>query len=251
MNKQIQKNDSFYLLLIWSVATVAIMATILLIYINIHYKAINRALQKQNTQIALNTAPKQKANVYILYEKNEKLKSCQLDEICEQTTLVTSSGALVTQGSTDFVASLNLASLKRIQNEIKETGIMEKICLPPVVIDNNYPVDYTLNIDGKTKKIQFRGCENELKKIDFLINEYKTKYCVQDSDCVISNGGSCCADCGNPIIVNTIEANRLDKLKKIDCAEDKKIKCAECQMPAQLPPSLQCVNNLCTYPPII
>lgn len=93
----------------------------------------------------------------------------------------------------------------------------------------------------------------ELQKINDLINNTVTaKSCEEDSDCVVSQGGSCCNLCppATPFVVNQIESKRLAELRAKDCQEKMQenppIPCPDCPVRAMPQVMPWCRESMCT-----
>jgi len=106
----------------------------------------------------------------ILFEKEEGWGPCPPeDRICRQSTKLYSSGKLVLEGAKIFEKQLDKEKMEKIKNQIKLSNVIFKNCSAGIILD--YTATYILNIDGQIKTIKYPGCENELKRIEELINQ--------------------------------------------------------------------------------
>jgi len=107
-------------------------------------------------------------NDLILFEENESWGPCPPDMICGQTTKFYESGKLVLKGEKNIEKQLDKETLEEIKSQIKSSGIMDKECSGKFPLPD-YSADYTLNFEGKIKKVRYPNCEEELKEIESTI----------------------------------------------------------------------------------
>ena len=106
----------------------------------------------------------------IFYQKDSTWGPCPTGQTCAQTIQLYSSGKLILTGNKEGRQQLSDVELRRIENQIRQSGIMEKDCSNLL-----YPADtwykYTINLDGKSSKIIGYDpiCEEVLWQIDKLI----------------------------------------------------------------------------------
>ena len=101
----------------------------------------------------------------VLFKKDDWWSACPVGQrICQQTTKLYDSGDLVFYGVESTRKKVNQEKLDQVKNKIRETGIMEKVCLAEPT--PGYQATYYLNLDGKSKFIGYPGCEEELGQIE-------------------------------------------------------------------------------------
>ncbi|KKU95704.1 MAG: hypothetical protein UY28_C0045G0005 [Candidatus Amesbacteria bacterium GW2011_GWB1_48_13] len=106
----------------------------------------------------------------IIFEKDEWWGPCPLQgEPCEQRTKLYGSGRLVLEGNENKDSYLGGSVTGRVVEQIRLSGIMDKNCQAPLVLD--YGATFKIVLDGREKEIRFPGCEKELKSIDDLFLE--------------------------------------------------------------------------------
>lgn len=116
-------------------------------------------------------------DIIIYHKKQVNFKSpepCYDDNnLCDQITTIYSSGLLVKFGLEETTEQLTSEQLDQIKGMIKESGVMSKTCeiINPVM---DAFAEYTLNIDGVEKVIEFPGCADELAPVDVLIGKMLT-----------------------------------------------------------------------------
>ena len=103
----------------------------------------------------------------ILFEKNSGWGPCPPGAVCEQSIRLYYSGELILKGYITVTKQLDQETVGNFKNQIKTSKIMERSCESTEVLD--YMATYKINLDGKTKEINFPGCENELSEIEKLI----------------------------------------------------------------------------------
>ena len=106
---------------------------------------------------------------YVLYEKYSGWGPCMADHGCWQKTVLYNSGKLSMEGEKNLTASLDAKTMDDIRDVIKTSGIMDKECKAGVVMD--YGASYNITDGGRVKQIDFPGCEEDLNKIDELIDQ--------------------------------------------------------------------------------
>ena len=104
----------------------------------------------------------------VLFKEREGWGPCPGPfDSCSQLTVLLYSGELILEGSSNSTSQLTPIQVEAVIGKIRSTGILEKECKFNPVMD--YWAGYTINLDGKTKKVTFPGCDDELGEIKALI----------------------------------------------------------------------------------
>ncbi len=104
----------------------------------------------------------------VFYKKESSWGPCPNPEGgCFLNTYVYASGKVVLESKTTEEKQLSKDVVNNIIKEIRDSGIMDKDCDAPLVLD--LWITYTIDLDDRVKKIRFPGCEDEMGKIDQLI----------------------------------------------------------------------------------
>ncbi|OGZ46585.1 MAG: hypothetical protein A3J55_02745 [Candidatus Ryanbacteria bacterium RIFCSPHIGHO2_02_FULL_45_17b] len=104
----------------------------------------------------------------IIFEKRSSWGPCPDEGGCFEFVHLYESGKLVVEdGEGKHESQLPKDFVERFNKTVEETGIMQKKCLvsSPIL---DYGASYTIVHNGREKKIEFPGCEEELKVIDAL-----------------------------------------------------------------------------------
>lgn len=112
-------------------------------------------------------------NDILIYKRSEGWGPCPSEELtCRLDTYLYKSGKLIFIGDTNMEVKLDKEIVAKIVNEIEESGVLDKDCSGPMVLD--YTVKYEINIDGKTKKIGYEDtkCWDDLTKVNQIIDSY-------------------------------------------------------------------------------
>lgn len=105
----------------------------------------------------------------IIFQKDEGWGPCPPEgEPCTQNSTLYYSGRLVLTGNENSEKKLSQDLVDQVIIKIKQSGIMNKSCEGPVILD--YFVTYKIYLDGQEKIIKYTdtGCEKELKEIEKL-----------------------------------------------------------------------------------
>ena len=101
----------------------------------------------------------------ILFKKQESWGPCPSEtEPCKQTTTLFRSGKLIYEGQFNDASQLHNDILERMIDEIHKTGVLNKDCSAPRVMD--YSATYEISVDSSSKIITFPGCSQEMGKIE-------------------------------------------------------------------------------------
>lgn len=110
----------------------------------------------------------------VIFEKRASWGPCPSEKGCFEVLYLYESGKLVVEnekGHHENQAPKNF--VERFEQAVEQTGIMQKKCAVayPVM---DYSLSYTITHKGREKKIEYPGCEEEMKKIDalFQANEF-------------------------------------------------------------------------------
>jgi hypothetical protein len=114
--------------------------------------------------------PQSQNSNLILFEKTASWGPCPPNYTCVQNTKLYYSGKLVLEGEKNSESQLDKETIEKIKNQIKSSGIMDKECSVEFPVPDVL-ADYTLNLEGKIKKISYPNCEEDLSKIESLIEE--------------------------------------------------------------------------------
>lgn len=110
----------------------------------------------------VSNAPKESESV--VFRKSESWGPCLVGYVCEQDTILYSSGRLVRTGQTNSTTTLSKEGLESFFSQVRSTGIMEKNCSTEIVVD--YWAEYQISLDGIEKSISYPGCSSEIEKIE-------------------------------------------------------------------------------------
>lgn len=109
----------------------------------------------------------------LVYKRSEgwgpcpsKTSTCQLD------TYLYKSGKLIFKGDSNLEIIITKDDEERIENEIRKSGVMDKDCAGPMIMD--YAVEYEINISGKVKQIgrSDTRCWDDLSETNKIIDSY-------------------------------------------------------------------------------
>ena len=108
----------------------------------------------------------------LIFKRSEGWGPCPDGLTCSLDTYLYESGKLNFIGDVNKEVQLNEKEMETIISAIRKSGIFEKDCTGPMVLD--YIVEYEINLDKKTKRIDIgdTGCGNNIKEINELINSY-------------------------------------------------------------------------------
>ena len=108
----------------------------------------------------------------LIFKRFEGWGLCPDDLTCSLDTYLYKSGKLKFVGDENKEVQLDEKELETIVNAIRKSEIFEKDCTGPIVLD--YSVKYEINLDKKTKLIDFvdTGCHGYLNEINELIDSY-------------------------------------------------------------------------------
>lgn len=124
----------------------------------------SRAVLQIKQEPTNNQVPLQNADA-MLYNKKESWGPCPPGgEPCRQETILYFTGRLVFSGNKNAEQNLDQKTVQRIIAKIEETGIMEKNCDAPPVMD--YLATYKITLNNITKRIIAPGCHFELRSIE-------------------------------------------------------------------------------------
>ena len=124
--------------------------------------------QKEITQLSETKIQEKKVENLILFEKQESWGPCPPNNICNQTTKLYYSGELILEGEMNIKKELDGEVMEKIKNQIESSGIIDKDCWIKAPVPD-YSATYTFYLEGKTKKMRYPNCEEELKEIETLI----------------------------------------------------------------------------------
>lgn len=101
------------------------------------------------------------------YIKSEGWGPCPPNATCHQRTEIYLSGKVIVSGAGTSTAQLSPGTTEEIKRAIRSSGVLDKACEGPRVMD--YGAHYTFTLDGKVKSVDFPGCEKEIETFDTLI----------------------------------------------------------------------------------
>jgi len=116
------------------------------------------------------TAKKQDA---LIYKRSEGWGPCPDKTMtCQLETDLYESGKLVFIGDVNKEVQLDKETVGKIVNAIEQSGVLEKNCSGPMILD--YTVEYEINIKGKTKRIGIEdtNCRGDFSETNKIINSY-------------------------------------------------------------------------------
>lgn len=108
----------------------------------------------------------------LILQRSEGWGPCPPGSTCSLDVFLYKSGKLVFKGSTEKEVTLDQKTVNSIVEVIKNSGVLGKNCSGSIIVD--YMVEYTINIDGKTKIVTSRdtGCSENFKELNKIINSY-------------------------------------------------------------------------------
>ncbi len=112
-------------------------------------------------------------NDILIYKRSEGWGPCPSEKLtCSLDTYLYKSGKLIFIGDTNVEVKLNKEIVAKIVSKIEESGVLDKDCSGPIVLD--YAVEYEININGKTKKIGYEDtkCWDDLTEVNQIIDSY-------------------------------------------------------------------------------
>lgn len=109
----------------------------------------------------------------LIYKRSEGWGPCPDKTMtCQLETDLYESGRLVFAGDINKEVQLDKETVGKIVNAIQLSGVLEKDCSGPMVLD--YTVEYEINIKGKTKRIGIEdtNCRGDFSDTNKIIDSY-------------------------------------------------------------------------------
>lgn len=136
---------------------------------NINYPSITPTQVKQLTSPIPTKLTEQDS---ILIHKSEGWGPCPtFAEPCSRETILYNSGKLTISGKTGTEKKLSQEEINSVKAEIKKQDIINKTCDPGDIVVDSF-IFYTINFEGKEKKLHLLGCEEEITKIESIYSSY-------------------------------------------------------------------------------
>jgi len=108
----------------------------------------------------------------LIFKRSEGWGPCPGGLTCQLDTYLYNSGRLSFVGDVNKEVQLDNKTIETVMNAIRKSGVFEKDCSGPVILD--YSVEYQINIDGKVKHISIEdtGCRENMDETNKIIDSF-------------------------------------------------------------------------------